>query len=141
LTRNTLLISLIISSILIAGGFYHITVSTCPKEIDNPPQILAVIVEKTHTDPSRIRKDNTFFFDFSIKVIDDHHITEAYVIIVDPNGNQTKINLVGVYGTYSDAFQAWYDGTYVFKFTVIDNANQKSFFMTNRTIVYSRPTC
>ena len=135
--RKASTVSLIITAVAILGGLYLNTAITIQSPIDNSPQITSLKIEKTHNDPARIRKDHTFFFDYTMEATDDHKITWAFVIICEPDGNKTTINLVEVSGKYTDAFQAWDSGNYVFQFNVIDDANQKTVLETNRTIVYN----
>ena len=71
-----------------------------------------------------------------MEAVDDNNITSASVNIVEPDGGIETLNLVEVSGRYSDSFQAWDEGTYVFQFMVVDNVNQKTVSEINASIVY-----
>ena len=128
--------SLVLLAVAITGGLYLNLISIKESSFDSPPQITFTQIEKTHNDPARIRKDFTFFFDFSMEAIDDNQIAKSYVIITEPNTNQTKIELVKVNGRYSDSYQVWNSGTYFFKFVVVDDLLQETIVEKKRTIVY-----
>lgn len=136
LVRKILAVALIIAVASIVGGFTLLKPKPSLGLVDKPPRIISIQIEKTHHDPARIRRDFTFFFDFSMEATDDHNFAQAFVIIYEPDGSQSTIDLVEVSGRYSDAFQAWNSGTYVFQFCVIDNQNQQTVSEINRTVFY-----
>jgi hypothetical protein len=119
------------------SGYFIYTNRLKPQPTDNAPLITSIIIENTHHDPDRIRRDHTFYFDFTMEAIDDNGIKNACVVITSPDANQTIINLVEVSGSYSDSFQALHSGNYTFIFKVVDTANQTTVIQASRSVVYS----
>jgi len=135
LTRRTVIALLSVSLLTIIYAYSGEPNTTI--QVDNPPTITGVHIEKTHRDPSRIRASYTFYLDFFVEATDDNLISQVLANITHPDGTQTVLDMPEASGIYVDTIQAREEGNYSLQFIAVDNSNQKTVSETTWTISYS----